>query len=381
MRQPTRRVLGPYHEKIRNIERWRVALVGVDGRREMVPFATEREAQAFATVARRKIPGQVTVGSVLDAYELYLRDEGNKQSSITTTLARLKGWFKRSTVLQDIRQSQVLAAYNQRREQVQVATHRNELSEVKAWLRWCVKQKWLKRSPAEKVEPRGRRNRGKPKLRKHEAAAFSDKCFKDYRGGGRGFEAALGNLLALWLGLRAGEVYQLRVRDVDPHGSTWLWVAEGGGKTDNAERTLEVPGELADLLQLQVKRARGMGSSWLFPARTRTGHRGRTWLRRGAARICEAANLDPVCPHGLRGTQASLTRETGATGYLVAQQLGHGSPRVTEDHYLARGTVERDRGRRMADVLAFPGSRDRKTRGTGSSKKQYHGQKAADESA
>ena len=324
----------------------------------------------------------MTTGQALDAYELHLRDdEGNKESSITTTLARLNPWFKRDTMLEDIKPALVLAAYNRRRDQVAVATHRNELSAVQAWFRWCIKQKWIKRSPAAAVEPVGRRNRGKPKLHRNEAQIFSDECFKYYQGGGRGFEAGLGNLLALWLGLRSGEVCQLKVRDVDAHGSLWLWLAEDGGKTDNATRPVEVPAELGELLQLQVKRAESRGSLWLFPSKSRTGHRGGTWLRKGAHRICEGAGLDPVCPHGLRGTQATLTREVGATGHLVAQQLGHGSERVTEDHYLARGTVERATARKMGNVLAFPEARNNKARGTESVQDRYHEPKAADESA
>ena len=86
-------------------------------------------------------------------------------------------------------------------------------------------------------------------------------------------------------------------------------------------------------------------------ARWHTGHRGRTWLREAVKRVCKEAKVPRVCPQGLRGTHATLAREAGATGHLVAKQLGHGSERVTEEHYIEAGATERDRNKRFLKVM------------------------------
>ena len=105
-------------------------------------------------------------------------------------------------------------------------------------------------------------------------------------------------------------------------------------------------------LELLLKQAMGKPSEgYLFAAKTKTGHRGRTWLREAVKRVCKEAKVPRVCPHGLRGTHATLAREAGATGHLVAKQLGHGSVRVTEEHYIEAGATERDRNKRFLKVM------------------------------
>lgn len=75
-------------------------------------------------------------------------------------------------------------SYEKRRGEVAVDTHRNELSEVKTFLRWCVGKSMLPRSPAEEVEPIGRRRKGKPQLRRAEAMAF-DRAARRWSSRGR----------------------------------------------------------------------------------------------------------------------------------------------------------------------------------------------------
>jgi len=44
------------------------------------------------------------------------------------------------------------------------------------------------------------------------------------------------------------------------------------------------------------------------------------------------AGVPVVCPHGLRGTHATLAEEAGEAGAAVARQLGHTDHKVTEGH-------------------------------------------------
>jgi len=58
----------------------------------------------------------------------------------------------------------------------------------------------------------------------------------------------------------------------------------------------------------------------------------RQTVLRHVRRICKAAGVPTVSPHGLRGTHASLAMTRGATGDLVASALGHELFTTTERH-------------------------------------------------
>ena len=352
-RKRTWRVHGPYPEDHYGRERWRVVIVSPTGDRESVFTKTKAEAEKAAQQAKVEIAGELTFEEAIFRFETYLLDEeGWKKNSVNTTGNRFRRWLPVDSPLSSYSTRQGQMKYDTRRKEVAVDTHRNELSEIKTFFRWLVSNKWLPASPVENIRPMGRRRHGKPQLHRNEAKLFSDMAFKVYRERKRGYEAALGNLISLWLGLRSTEIICLQVRDVDLHpDGVWLWVAEDyEGKTPAARRPLEVPEELAELL---VQQAEGKTSDgWLFPAKTSSGHRTKTWLRMAAHRNCEQAGIKYVPPHGLRGTQSSITREAGATAHLVATQLGHTNPRVTEQSYHAPGTVERVRTKKALRVLS-----------------------------
>ena len=329
------RVLGPYRERPRQRDRWRIVIVEPTGERESCFFATEIEAEAGAKQAWVEIAGASSFDQAIDRYREYLQDKGNRPASINSTRIRLRGWLPLKEPVFAFTRKDAEQCYAARRDKVKPATHRAELAEVKTFFRWLVEKKQIQESPVEGLKPVGRVNRGKPQLHVSEAIAFSDAAMDLCWRQKRGWEAALGNLLCLWLGLRSGEVCRLKVRDVDVYqeGMT-LWVAEEGGKTASARRRVPVEGELVELLKRQVEDKEAKG--WLFPAKTRSGHRSATWLRKSARRLCELAEVPYSPPHGLRGTQGSLAVEAGATSGLVAQQLGHSNTRVTEDHYISK---------------------------------------------
>ena len=329
------RVLGPYRERHRQRERWRIVIVEPTGERESCFFATEIEAEAGAKQAWVEIAGASSFEQAIDRYREHLQDKGNRPASINSTRIRLRGWLPLKEPVFAFTRQDAERCYAARRAKVKPATHRAELAEVKTFFRWLVNNKLIRESPVEQVTPVGRVSRGKPQLHVAEAISFSEVALDLCRRKRRGWEAALGNLLCLFLGLRSGEVCHLRVRDVDRHpGGVDLWIAEEGGKTDAARRRVPVEGELVELLLEQVKGKEAEG--WLFPAKTGSGHRTATWLRQSAHRLCELAEVPYSPPHGLRGTQGSLSVEAGATSQLVAQQLGHSNTRVTEEHYIRK---------------------------------------------
>jgi len=346
------RVHGPYSEMHYGTERWRVVIVAPSGDRKSVYAKTYAAGERAAQKARIEILGELTFEEAIFRFETYLLEEGWKQSSVDTTGIHLRGWLPGNRPISSYTTRQGQKKYKCRRKEVAVDTHKNELSEIKTFFHWMVGKKWISESPVEGIKPKGKRRHGKPQLHRNEARLFSEMAYQIYRERKRGYEAALGLLISLWLALRSMEILCLQVRDVDPHpDGVWLWVAEEyEGKTPAARRPVEVPGELAELL---VQQTRGKPSDgWLFPAKTSSGHRTTTWLREAAKRICKKAGVRYAPPHGLRGTQSSITREAGATAHLVAAQLGHTNPRVTEQSYHAPGTVERATAKKAFKVLS-----------------------------
>ena len=312
----------------------------------MESFPSEGEAERAVRAARRRIPGMVSVEVVLDRYELNLRRKGNKPSSVTSTMIRLRNWHEETMAISDVTAYRLRKRYERRCEEVAVDTHRNELAEVKTFWRWCVKCKLVSRSPAEKIEPLGRRKKGKKQLRRSEARRFFIRALEL---ADRGHDGAIGVMAVVMLGLRSSELRLRTVRDLDvDEDGVLLWIDRG--KTEAAVRYLEVPEPLAGYLVDQAGERED--DAWLFPSRkSSSGHREKTWLLKVVKRICREAEVPEITPHGLRGTWATLTTEAGVAGHLVARELGHTSPSTTTKHYTKKGAVERSRSRRMLTVL------------------------------
>jgi integrase len=206
----------------------------------------------------------------------------------------------------------------------------------------------------------GQRNRGKKQLRIDEARKLVDLCI---RKANEGDEAAIGVLTAFLLGLRASEVTDRVVRDLDDDGRL-LWIEFG--KTRRSRRTLEVPALLRPYL---LALAKGRAPDAQLISRTvsrRSGKkRDRYWLAHHVERLCDEAGVPLVCTQSLRGLHASVATDAGATSHVVAAALGHASPAVTHAHYIDGATARRARTHAARDRQGGTGGgrrdRDRRT--------------------
>ena len=165
-----------------------------------------------------------------------------------------------------------------------------------------------------------------------------------------GDEAAVGAMTAFLLGLRASEVTDRVVRDLNDDGRL-LWIEFG--KTKRSRRTLEVPGLLRPYL---LALAKGRAPDAQLISRTisrRSGKkRDRYWLLYHVERLCAEAEVPVVCTQSLRGLHASVATDAGATPHVVASALGHSSPAVTHAHYIDGATARRARTRRVIGKVA-----------------------------
>jgi integrase len=164
-------------------------------------------------------------------------------------------------------------------------------------------------------------------------------------------QAAVGVLTALLLGLRASEVTDRVVRDLDD-GGRLLWIELG--KTKRSCRTLEMPALLRPYL-LALAKDRAPDAQMITRGMTKRGNRrDRQWLLHWLGVYCAEAKVPHVCVHSLCRLHATLATEAGQTSHAVASALGHSSPAVTHAHYIERGARRRASTKRVVAAIAQP---------------------------
>lgn len=334
MRERHERVHGPYpHGK-----RWRIRLVRLDGESSVESFATEAEALDKKAEALGEVTGH-SVAAAVDLYLEHCRAKGLR--SVTTIGYRLRALLQttRDRPLRQLTPAAARELFARRVAQVKVKadTQAGELAAARRFAAWCREQGWIGGEPFAGLEATGPRARGKKQLRIDEARRFVETAL------GEGSEAGLAAAMALLMGLRASEVTGRVVRDLDDDGRA-LVVEQA--KTRVGDRRLEVPAVLRPrLLALAAGRR---GDQRLF------GAVDRHWLGYHVRRLCGVAAVPEVCPHALRGTQASIAAGAVPVEH-VAQALGQTGPAVTRRHYLAAG-AEQD-GRQRAALRVLQGGR------------------------
>ena len=148
-------------------------------------------------------------------------------------------------------------------------------------------------------------------------------------------------LLALFCGMRAGEIYNLTVADCNLATKTILLRDTKSGKNRHAYMTPEVD-------EMLIRRMRDKGpQELLFPAE---GGKVRRWVSSTFDRVVTELGFnkgisDPrqkLVFHSLRHTFASWLVQRGTPLYEVAKLMGHSTIRMTERYsHLAPDTVRR----------------------------------------
>jgi len=356
MRQSGQRVHGPYQHR----NKWRLVVRGADGSQEFISLSTEAAARARKTALLKEIAGR-TVSDAVQAHVVSMRERGLRSSTVSRAEDHLRAFFQLDSevdgknmpyaqtggLLEDLGARDCEQLYTALTKTCAVDTHRNALVAAKTFGVWCVKQDWIAANPTADVEPIGQRNRGKKQLRIDEARKLVEVCI---RRANEGDEGAVGVLASFLLGLRASEVTDRVVRDLDDNGRL-LWIEFG--KTKRSRRTLEVPALLRPYL-LSLAKDRPADAQLI--SRTLSGRSGkkrdRHWLLRHVEWLCAEAEVPVVCTQSLRGLHASVATDAGATSHVVASALGHSSPAVTHAHYIDSATARRARTRRVVGTVA-----------------------------
>jgi integrase len=325
--KPMRRIHGPY----RHHDRWRIKIVERStGKVTHETYSSEDEARTVAKAMRRRLAWEsgISVADALDAYDKYLAVKGNKPRTIITSMYRLRRFFggvsKLALVgLTPAAGQRLYDDFAQTKTQhgrtMSVDSARNTLAEAKTFLAWAVTKRWARANALAEVRGVGKRRRGKPQLTVDEARRWLAVGMKM----AETEDGAVAALMALLMGMRVSEIADRTVRNLDDDGRL-LWITDA--KTQAGIRRLQVPQQLQPLLK-RVAVNKLPGDRLFGPKASRYT------VLRFVRRICKAAGVPAVPPHGLRGTHASLAMTAGATGDLVAAALGHESFTTTERYY------------------------------------------------
>jgi integrase len=318
------RVLGPYEHGLQ----WRVVEIAEDGTRTSKSFSKEAQAQKYIELLRAALAiVSITVEDAHEEYAKHLRAKGNKDTSLDSVKWAIRKFFPDwSLRVTDIDREMCAEAYKTLTTTLAVDSHRNALAQIKTFLAWCKEQRYLSEHPAEHIEGIGRRNTGKEQLRVKEARVWYAKAVELADGGDEGAVAALMTLL---LGLRASEIVNLKVGDIDTDEAECDLLYIRKGKTAAAKRTLHVPQELRPYLVRLTKDRQAV--AYLF------GQHWRDWPRKNVMRICRIVNVPEVTAHGMRGLLATLAAVHGQV-VDAAAMLGHENTRITLGSYAAPGS-------------------------------------------
>lgn len=358
------RVLGPY-EQVDSTGRtwWRIVEVHANGDRVSSLHESEQAAEIFKQELTADITSNDhTTKTALSEYKKHLQSKANKTDSTRQTLWVIGLFFPQPIKLDTITPKRAQRIYDEMRgrpmprtgKPPSVDTHRGGLAQVKTFLSWCIEQGWLRgANPFDDVKGVGkRRPRGKSlgasgnELRVRETRAWFTKACELAEADDEGAIAAL---VALLLGMRANEIVSRKVGDLDDDEASGdlLWIP--CSKTPAGTRTLEVPEVLRPYL---LACAEGKTPDrYLFECEREQDPIGkphdRDWVRDQVHRVCDEAKVPRVTAHAMRGLLATLSRERGLAGHLVAATLGHESERMHETAYAKPGAAsagDRHRG-------------------------------------
>jgi integrase len=202
-----------------------------------------------------------------------------------------------------------------------------------------------------------------PKLERHNAKrALSLEQIAMFLQAARGERLEVALHLALFTGLRRGEICALRREDLDLEAGTLtvngtMQYLKGRGlvygptKTASSQRSLKISPRLIAALRWQLRRVeverqamadRWQESPYLFVAATTGGPLNPGILYAAFRAVAKRAGITGFCLHDLRHTTATLLDEAGYSVAAAAAYLGHAHAGITLATYthLFKGAID-----------------------------------------
>lgn len=335
---------------------WYVRYVDADGRRKQrashqqtAQLARRMLVEIEARVARGKAGIVVEAeSSSLTVKELFavflervnsprLKDLTKYRSRLALVLRRVENKVPQIVKLRacDVRQAHVAQIRDVLSRTYPNGTVRNTLSGLSAAFSWALREGMLERHPCRGVE------QPPPPLRTDEwlsAAEIGKLLAEAERRGAKSLKWASRHVaiaLGVYLGLRRGEIWGLRWRDVDlTHGRVTIARSYATTPKNGKARHLKLPAGLVPILQAWRERCPSTGEDVVCPA---PDPRGRWQLLKdrnrplGLPALLDAAGVKtiPRAWHGLRHSFASNFLLQGGSVLALQKILGHSKLETT----------------------------------------------------
>ena len=171
-------------------------------------------------------------------------------------------------------------------------------------------------------------------------------------------------MVAVTTGLRQGEIFALKWKDIDLRRrvlSVRRALLDAGGhreiadpKTAKGRRRVDLPDLAVSALQTHRVQlaATPHPESWVFTDVRGGTLRRSNFLRRNWAPLLASAGLDGVRFHDLRHTCASFLLAAGTHPKVVQERLGHATIGITLDTYShVVGSLQREAADRLDELL------------------------------
>jgi integrase len=352
------KVDGPYQHG----RKFRIRIRDAGGTRyEVFDTAPEAEGRANRLRLQADAVSTLTVSEALEAYEEHMKGKDNDARTISVTQQRLRVFLRE--VLEKpigvVRSGQELlfsldSYRTAQNEPLAVASKRALFNQGRTFFKWAKVGGLTKANPLDDLRVEGYTKKGKPQLTADEGVKFlvtalkaADQALRGKKLPRRGslampqFEGAVAAACCLWLGVRASEVADRQVRDLDCGGTVF---SIPKAKTWNGIRRRPIPARLRPYLQ---RLAEGKEPTDRLFGETADRFAIRRWVRR----LCKLAGVPVVAPHGLRGTYGTLMVESGESVGAVSRGMGHGSQAVTLGHYVLPEAVDAAAQRRVDGVF------------------------------
>lgn len=351
-------VLGPYVEEHGGKQRYRLILKS-HGRRKSLFFAMLAEARRAKVRLEKEATrlDEKSVEGLVKEYIDYVREyEGYREKTQRDVQQRILNFFgskaglMRLSALTEHKAAEMYQSHAQRLSgktgrTLSPTTHRGDLRILKRFGAWAQQMGHLAKNPFAHVRPTGRDRAGKPQLRMDELKRWLQEAWSAVQ---QGDDLALVAMLCLWRGLRVSEVLSRVVRDLDEDGA--VLVIERA-KTRAGNRRVDIPEFMRPFVQ---SLGRGQApDAWLFrQQRDSSKPRRKQSVNLRVHVLCARAGVPEICTHSLRGMNATLKVQAGASEDYVARSIGHTSFGVTLRHYVDPAVKAAVDAQRVDEALA-----------------------------
>lgn len=256
---------------------------------------------------------------ILELYKMDMQMQGYAKNTIKNRIYMLKHLCKfLKKDIEDVTIIDLKAFLNYKRETIQPQTINGIMAQIKSFFSWCVEEGYIEHNPSKKLKKIKVGKRLREPLSVENIERLRMACKTDR-------ERALVEFL-LATGMRASEVHNVNVSDIDFHSNKLKTIGKG-----NKERVILFNDKCKLYLKEYLDNRKGNNDALFIAERKPFKRMGVRALEKLLKKISERKITDTnVFPHKLRHTFATQLFSSGADITTVQYLMGHESISTTQ---------------------------------------------------